>query len=96
MNNVLTKNLLLLFKVISYNGNLFHSIKVRPNRNDEYNVNININDIYVLFRGTDYQKIRNITKMNNFKTILKSFMILIINFKVLYNFNFSVLWFTFC
>ena len=69
-NNILLKNLQLLYKAKSYNGNLFHRIKVRINRKAFCLSNIGPMLLYRL-----PQKIRNITKLNNFKTIFKSFMI---------------------
>ena len=68
-NNILPKNLQLLYKAKSYNGNLFHRIKVRTDPK-----------AFCLSNGPMLwnrlpQKIRKITKLNNFKTIFKSFMI---------------------
>ena len=48
-NNVLPKNLELLYKAKSYNGNIFHRIKVRTD-------NYFIYRILVQCCGTDYHK----------------------------------------
>ena len=71
MNNILPKkNLQLLYKAKSYNGNLFHRIKVRTDRKAFCLWNTDL----MLWNRLP-QKIRNITKLNNFKTMSKSFMI---------------------
>ena len=69
-NNILPKNLQLLYKAKSYNGNLFHRIKVRTDRKA-----FCLSNTGPMLWNRLPQKIRNITKLNNFKTIFKSFMI---------------------
>ena len=69
-NNILPKNLQLLYKVKSYNGNLFHRIKLRTDRKA-----FCLSNTGPILWNRLSQKIRKITKLNNFKTIFKSFMI---------------------
>ena len=64
-NNILPKNLQLLYKAKSYNGNLFHRIKVRTDRKA-----FCLSNTGTMLWNRLPQKIRNITKLNNFKTIL--------------------------
>ena len=63
-------NLQLLYKSKSYNGNQFHRIKVRTDLKALYLSNTGP----VLWKRLS-QNIINITKMNNFKTSFKSFLI---------------------
>ena len=69
-NNVLPKNLQLLYKAKSYNGNRFHRIIVRTDRKA-----FCLSNTGPMLWNRLPQKIRNITKSNNFKTMFKSFMI---------------------
>ena len=69
-NNILPKNIQLLYKAKSYNGNLFHRIKVRTDRKA-----FCLSNTGPMLWNRLPQKIRNITKLNNFKTIFKSLMI---------------------
>ena len=73
-NNVLPKNLQLLYKAKFNNGNLFQRIKVRTVRKSFCLLNT-VTIVLMLWNRLP-QKIRNITKMKNFKTIFKLFMIL--------------------
>ena len=68
-NNILPKNLQLLYKAKSYNGNLFHRIKVRTDRKA-----FCLSNTGQMLWNRLPQQIRNITKLNNFKTIFKSLM----------------------
>ena len=66
-NNVLPKNLKLIYKAKSYNGNLFHRIKYElTKKHFVYRIPTGP----ILWNRLPY-KIRNITKLNNFKTIFK-------------------------
>ena len=69
-NNILPKNLQLLYKAKSYNANLFHRIKVRTDRKA-----FCLSNTGPMLWNRLPPKIRKITKLNNFKTIFKSFMI---------------------
>ena len=69
-NNLLPNNLQLLYKAKSYNGNLFYRIKVRTDRKA-----FCLSNTGPMLWNRLLRKIRNITKLNNFKTIFKSFMI---------------------
>ena len=61
-NNILHKNLQLLYKAKSYNGNLFHRIKVRTDRKA-----FCLSNTGPMLWNRLLQKIRKITKLNHFK-----------------------------
>ena len=65
MNKVLPTNLQLLYKAKSYNGNLFHRIKVRTDGKA-----FCVSNTCPILRNRLPQKIRNVTKM----IILKQFL----------------------